>query len=293
MLTELLKKVNFEDPEIETVDAIEVNNQFNWEVLEKPVFRPDGKIIPGYKTIERSDNGLILNMCKDSYTPTTNEDFCNFVDRLSQTTGYQIDSFSEYQNGAKVLAFLKAPETKINGWDFDNYFVVGNSHDSSKAFFVANTSKMIRCQNQFSLASNGLKAFHTSNNSKQLQYIERSISVLSAQQKMLNSNFERLNNSPTSEKRAENFVRHILELPAELSWSEMAEKLSSRKINQIIDLTECIEIEGNDLGETDFALFNGVTRWTTHNRKQKDKTFGNLFGANAVFNQRALDFVLN
>jgi phage/plasmid-like protein (TIGR03299 family) len=279
--------------DVETVEATEVFNQYNWDVKEAPVFRPDGKLISGYKTIERSDNGHILNMCKDSYTPVTNEQFCEFVENLSKITGYQIENFSEFQQGAKVLAFIKAPEFSINGHSFDNYLAVGNSHDSSKAFFVANTNTMIRCQNQFSLAVNGLKAFHTSNNQAQIKQIERSFNLWSTQQKVLQNNYDLLSNNNVSEQRAEKFIKHIFDLPEELSFEDAEKELSSRKMNQIGELVNCIEIESKDLGNTDFALFNGVTRWTTHVRKQKDKTFGNLFGTNATLNNKALEFVLN
>jgi len=280
---------------VESVEVEEVKNLFAWDVVENPIYLGNGQRVQNHKAISRSDNGAVLNVCKDSYTPTTNEQFSEFVYNLSKITGYELAKFQEFQDGAKVIAFLDAPETFLNGWKFQNLLAVGNAHDSSKAFFVANTSVMIRCTNQFTKLSNNadMKAFHTTGNAGQLRQIERSIHQYGHQQKALNQNFERLNSQPATEERLEDFLRHMFDLENDFSFEAEENKVSSRKSNQIIDLVEAIEIEANDLGQTDFALFNGVTRWTTHTRNQKQKTFGNIFGTNAQLNDKALNFLLN
>lgn len=287
MLPEVL---NFQSVEVE-----EVKNLFSWDVIENPIYLGTGIQVTNHKAIVRSDNGAVLNVCKESYTPTSNEQFSEFVYNLSRITGYQLSKFDEFQGGAKVIAFLDAPETSLNGWKFKNLLAVGNAHDSSKAFFVANTSVMIRCANQFTKLSNnaGMKAFHTTSNADQIRQIERSIHMYDKQQKELMQHFERLALKPANDQRTENFLRHMFDLDPEINFENAEEKISSRKANQIIDLMDAIQIEASDLGKTDFALFNGVTRWTTHTRNQKEKTFGNLFGTNAQLNDKALNFLLN
>lgn len=280
---------------VESVEVEEVKNLFAWDVVENPIYLGNGQRVQNHKAISRSDNGAVLNVCKESYTPTTNEQFSEFVYNLSKITGYELAKFEEFQEGAKVIAFLNAPETSLNGWKFQNLLAVGNAHDSSKAFFVANTNVMIRCANQFTKLSNnaGMKAFHTSGNANQIRQIENSIHLYDAQQKALMQNFNRLALQPANENRMQNFVRHIFDIDPEITFENAEEKISTRKANQIVDLMDAIEIESNDLGKTDFALFNGVTRWTTHTRTQREKTFGNLFGTNAQLNDKALNFLLN
>eukprot|EP01029_Cantina_marsupialis_P030385 TRINITY_DN8216_c0_g1_i3.p1 TRINITY_DN8216_c0_g1~~TRINITY_DN8216_c0_g1_i3.p1 ORF type:complete len:306 (-),score=38.08 TRINITY_DN8216_c0_g1_i3:520-1437(-) len=282
--------------DIITLEAEEVttNNAFSWEVKEQPIFDMHGKKINGYKTVQRSDNGTILNLCKDSYTPTTNELFCTFADNLSKVTGYEINNFSEFEDGKKVLAFLQAPETFTNGHKLENYIAIGNSHDSTKAFFVAHTDFMIRCQNQFSLASKGFKAFHTTNNAQQIKTIEKGFKAWTAQHEAIQNQYKMLSNKKVDSVRAMDFFRHIFEIEANVDLdSDLTKVLSTRKINQISELMECVETEVQDLGQTEFALFNGVTRWTSHVRKQKEKSFGNLFGMNAKLNERAYNFFNN
>lgn len=278
---------------IQTVEAETFNNQFSWEVKEQPIFTASGEIA-NYKAITRNDNGEVLNVCKSSYTPTTNEAFTDLVYKISDATGFEIQNFNEFQNGKKVLAFLKAGESSINGWNFENFMAIGNAHDGSKALFVALTNKMIRCQNQFTaLSQRGLKAFHTLTNAAQIEMIRQSIGLYNEEQIILKANYNKLLSAGADEARTADFLKYMFDLEPVVNEDNILDFVGSRKANQISDLFEAIEIEKNDLGNNDFALFNGVTRWTTHTRAQKDKVFGNIFGSNAQLNDKALKYLLN
>jgi hypothetical protein len=284
--------------DIISLEAEEVitNNAFKWEVQEQKIYDLNGKQINGYKTISRSDNGTVFQICKDSYTPTTNEAFCTFADKLSSITGYEINNFAEFENGKKVLAFLKAPDTFIGDHKIQNYIAIGNSHDSTKAFFVAHTDCMIRCQNQFSLASSGFKAFHTTNNAAQIKAIEKGFKAWTQQHESIQNQYKMLSNRKVDDDRAAEFFRCIFEIDKDVDFDndeDAKSVLGTRKFNQITELTACLKLEVADLGKTEFALFNAVTRWTTHVRKQKETSFGNIYGVNARLNERAYNFFLN
>jgi hypothetical protein len=275
--------------EAETVEAVEVqnSNQFKFEVMEKPIFLGEGNQIQGYKALVRSDNEAVLNVCNDSYGLITNEQFCDFVFNLSQITGYEVASFSEFAGGRKVLAFLNAPETSLNGWQFKNYLAVGNSHDSTKALFVASTQVMIRCQNQFTSLSRGaLKAYHTSGKDWKLANISRSIALYGEQQKIIQANYHEMLNRQRKDEEVGQFLGYLFDVDPR----EKRENVSTRKLNQISDFVTAMAVELNDVGFNDFGLFCSVTRYTTHVRNQKDKTFGNVFGSNADLNNKALRY---
>lgn len=275
---------------IPTIEGEEVRNEFSWEVQSQPIYDRFGEIIPGHKVLNRSDNGSILNVCKETYEPTRNEVFTELVYRIADLSGYEIQNFSEFQNGKKVLAFLKAPETSVNGFKIENFLAVGNSHDSSTALFMANTQHMVRCANQFShLNKKALKVYHTSGQNTRIKAVEQVIRLYNANQKALHANYELLQAKKVNDEQQETFIRHMLDIEANV----LPDDLSSRKFNQAVDLNDAIEREKRDLGMNAFALLNGVTFWTTHVRKQKEKTFGNVFGANANYNSKALDYLLN
>lgn len=275
---------------VETVETVEIENlnQFNFEVIERPIYLNSGRQITGFKALVRSDNENILNVCNESYSVISNAQFCELVFKLSEITGFEVNSFSEFQDGRKVLAFLKAPETALNGWQFSNYLAIGNSHDSTKALFVALTQIMIRCQNQFTALSKGaLKAYHTSGKDWKIDNIKRSIALYNEQQNVISANYSQMLETNRTETDVQNFMSHLFDVDLKTAKDD---EISTRKKNQMIDFIGCLRREVKDVGLNDFGLFCAVTRYTTHVRNQKDKTFGNVFGSNADFNNKALRF---
>lgn len=271
-----------------------METQFGWDVIEHPVFLGNGEKAKGYKALTRSDNSEILNVCKDSYTPTSNERLMEFVDNVSRTTGYSIQSVDEFTGGRKVLAFLKAEDSNLVGYGFQNYMVVGNAHDATNAFFVGATNIMMRCSNQFTLLSRkALRAIHNNANEARVQDIESSIGGYAELVQNLNSNYEYLMNNKIDERRKFNFIWNMFDIqPKDMDIKALLTETPVRTLNRIEELTDCVNVEIQDIGNNEFALFNGVTRWTTHHREKTAKTFGNVFGSNAILNNKAMNLLL-
>lgn len=111
--------------------------QSSWDVVEKPIYS-NNQVLSGYKAIFRSDTNHLLNVCKDSYTPTTNERFMEVVQKMNDITGFPVKCFDEFDGGKKVLAFLQCTEPiQVGGHSFEDYLMIGNSHDSSTGRFAA------------------------------------------------------------------------------------------------------------------------------------------------------------
>lgn len=145
--------------------------QPSWEVIEKPIFSNDQQLV-GHKALFRSDNDLLLNVCKDSYTPTTNERFMEVVQKMNEITGYPVKCFDEFDGGKKVLAFLQCTDTiEVCGHKFEDYMLIGNSHDSSSGFFIGNSNMMIRCKNRFSKVFKQLKVHHTKHHDTKIEQL--------------------------------------------------------------------------------------------------------------------------
>jgi prophage DNA circulation protein len=72
-----------------------------------------------------------------------------------------------------------------------------------------------------------------------------------------------------------------------------ADDISTRMKNQMSDFSADISQSIDEQGETLWALFNGVTRYTNHTTKAKDKDYGLLFGTEAQTNQRAYETMLS
>ena len=98
---------NVIEVEAEVLDAeIIPDNPFLWDIEERPVYNGNGQIINGYKSIIRSDNHLVLNVCKNSYTPTSNETLYNTALELVHISGMTIESVKEFKGGAVVAVAL-------------------------------------------------------------------------------------------------------------------------------------------------------------------------------------------
>jgi len=114
----------------------------SWDVLEKPIFS-NNQPVRGYKALFRNDNHALLNVTKSSYTTSKNERFLEVVERMSTITNFPVKCYDEFEGGKKVLAFLEcsgrhsAEPIKIQGFDFQDFMLIGNSHDSSTRRFAA------------------------------------------------------------------------------------------------------------------------------------------------------------
>lgn len=127
-----------------------LTKQLAWDIELKPVV-VEGNILADYQSIVRNDNGNVLSLTKKTYHPATNEKFTKVVSRMHEFTGFEVEGYSVFQGGRKVLAFLKNHDKmRIGDFDSDNYMVVGNSFDRSTGFFTGISNVVVRCTNQFS-----------------------------------------------------------------------------------------------------------------------------------------------
>jgi hypothetical protein len=77
-----------------------------------------------------------------------------------------------------------------------------------------------------------------------------------------------------------------------VTQEERLEGMSTRKLKILDTLDMCIDKEISDLGKNLWSLFNGVTRYTTHelNSRSCEVAFGNMFGHANELNGRAYQF---
>jgi len=267
------------NPDFDEKSIYSFQNSLSWEVVEKPVFDERGQTIKNYKTLVRSDNFKHLSIVTDKYTVTPNQFFLSFVFQLAKATGWKVERFGEVQEGRKILAFLKQENNNLAGFKADKYLLIGNSHDSSSAFFIGSTSILARCENQFTQRHQKIKFFHSANQQNALQMFDFN-TFLSIEQRH-EEQLKQMQNKALAPADKDNFIKHTLNIE-DLSKSRNAEMLSAS-----------IERETSDLGKNVFGLLQGATYYTTHEKKQNKKVFGNVFGGAAQTNARAFEFCEN
>jgi len=263
-----------------------IKKKIKWDVEEMKIFNKNGNPIPGYKQLSRSDNGNLLNVCKESYTPMPNEIFEESVEKLSEITGYKIKEYHDLVGGNIILAYLDASIVKWNGEKVQRFMVVGNSHNGKSAFFIGEHTVMIRCENQFNLIRQGLKVYHTQNyqvntNSLMTNINEFKKLTKSTDKKMLD--FARVKITP---QMIDAGIKYLLQLPQ----NETQKTISTRKRNIWGEMESAINKETKALGRNLFGFFNGVTYYTSNIRKVKDSNYNSYFGSNARLNNHAIEY---
>lgn len=270
------------------MNAVTNVNALAWEIIEKPIYA-NNRQLTGHKAIFRNDNGTLLNVAKTSYTPTPNTRFLEVVNRMSDITGFPVKCFHTFQGGRKVLAFLECTDPiKVCGYDFDSYMLIGNSHDSSTGFFIGNSNRMIRCQNRFSRVFHQLQVNHTRNHDARIDQLLRYFEQYQKEEKKLFETYERFANVKIDESISQALIERLANMNEEERLGKV--HVSTRKANIIGDLHVSIDRETLALGDNLFGLFNGITHYTTHARKTKEKVFCNALGGLNTINQQAYQF---
>jgi hypothetical protein len=277
------------EPEIIEVETeiLTENQYFNWEVIEKPIYNYRGQEIEGFKELVRSDNNFSLNVCANSYHPTTNQLFSNGIDFLSYNTGMQLKEVQELKGGKILLAYLQNPEPLyICGHEHKSLMILGNSHNYKSAFFIGEHTTMIRCENQFHRIKQHLKAYHTTDHDNQAKRMLNFYTNFKELQMNTINLMQKLESFKIDGKIKDKLIKHLLAIKPD----ENFEALSQRKQNIIEKLDNSINREVKALGYNAFALFNGVTHWTTHQRNTKEKIYSQFFGSTGQLNKKALLF---
>lgn len=260
----------------------------SWDVIERPLFS-NFKKIEGYKVLHRSDTDEVLHIARKTYTPTTNARFLETVSALNKITGFPVEMIDEIDNGKKVIAFLKCTNNlTVQGYEFKDWLMLGNSHDGSTGLFIGNSNMMIRCSNRFTQNFRQFQIYHTKHHDFKIDYLLDGVSSYHTQRQKFYDSMGDYVNFEITQTHKNNLVHLLADYsPAEiLNQSE----ISTRKLNIATDLHNSINRECHALGDNLFGLFNGATHYTTHTKKSNVITFGNSFGIKAELNKKALNF---
>lgn len=269
--------------------------KLSFEIQESPVlYDVNGTILTSsrHKVLSRSDNNTELSTMKNSYFPMFNRHFMETTERMREISGFEISGYSEIQNGAVVISHLKntGEDFNIGGHKIEDYLILGSSCDGKHQFFIGTTTELIRCQNQFSRITNMEKVRHTRSAPKRVDELLRTLEVYFNERRRVYKSFERMVEYEVDEQIKEEALKYILQISNE---DLLEGNLSTRKLNQAERVALAMGTEMEAVGQNLWGLFNGITKYTTHELTQKESVFGNLFGNAADLNKKAFEFSMN
>jgi hypothetical protein len=260
-------------------------SELDWEVNVQPVL-VGGIETTSYKGLTRSDNGLILDIHKESYNPFLNKDLIELYENIANVSGFAPMGFQEAKDGRMILGYLQnQSDTTQMGHKVNEYLVIGNSHDGSKGTFLGSSSLMIRCMNQFGRILRTDIVKHTVNRDLKLDAIKRNFEIYFEAKLKENDIYNKLAKVSIDSDLLEALTLRLFDI-------EEREGASTRKLNQIEKFDLSVRTETSELGLNLFGFFNSVTHYTTHATNQKETVFGNLIGTNESLNTKAYKMVL-
>ena len=265
----------------------ELTNSISWECQEKEIqiIGQDSKI-EGFKALIRSDNNEVLSIHKKSYAKFDNNQIEKITEEIAKLSGGSVQGFTEFQKGKRILGFVKPSDNiqTIGKNPIEDYIVIGNSHDGSTGIFLGTSTTLIRCTNAFSRIVKDNVIRHTKNHESYLYDVVRTYSDYKKEKEILYQSFENM-----SKIHIDKDI--ILSLQNRIFNVNNLEEISAKKEDQIKLFNESLEREFTDLGQNLWGFFNAVTHYSTHSIKQKQSTFGNVFGTSAEFNKKSIKII--
>ena len=261
----------------------------NFEIVKSNIwYKNDAGIKESdkYLGLSRSDDNTLLAIMKSGYNPLSVRDFKDITNRLQVSSGFDFETYQEYKDGRVILGYLKnnASSNMVAGFPMKNYMVIGTSYDGTTSSFIGTSTIMIRCLNSFSQISQTNRIKHTASADVKIEELLKRIDVYFKETNDLYVTFNEW--SGISIHRDE-----IEELIAKITKLSSTEENSTRKLNQVAVIQQCMNREVDEMGSNLFGVLNGFTRYSTHELTNKYPTLGNVVGSGAVFNSRAFDLI--
>jgi len=284
----------------ETVHDAMVQAGMDWRVEKHSLFLSNGEEIKD-KAIVRNDNGTVLGVVSDKWTPYQNEDAFRWFEPFVDSNEVEFSTAGAFKQGriTWILARLNRDNAEIAAGDeVAKYLLLSNSHDGKLAVRVGFTPIRIVCINTLhsahkASASKLLRVNHSQHVKRNVTDIREIINTANADFEATAEQYRFLASRQVSRSDLENYVKIVL-------GKEGIEKddISTRTKNQMATIVALFdEGRGNKnpaIAGSWWAAYNGVTEWLSYERgNSNDNRMSSLwFGNNANVNKLAFEQAL-
>jgi len=278
----------------------------NWTARKQPVQTTDGILLPDVYGVMRSDNNANIGIVGDRYEVLQNHEMVELVYESGKevfdesldlkhpwNNSSTLGSFGNIGGGSlldgrRVFLQLELPELHIGKSGIKRFITATNSHDGSLALGFGTSNQVICCQNTFNIANKDVSKYrHTASMQQRIDEAVKSLrKVLEFEDRQMEI-FDKASTRAFDRKHIEDIVKSVF------SKVNLNDKdVPTRTKNNMIQLSSDINTSIQEQGETLWALFNGVTRYTNHSTRAKEKDYSLMFGADAQVNQKAFETML-
>ena len=286
---------------MKTTREILEQNGLNWNVVKKPLMYA-GQCTPEannglhhtpYYGIVREDTGEVFTTCKEGYTPTQNETIIDTMQEIAGENDLEIIKAIPINEGRKIVIQMQRPDNTFSiGKEPTKQFIYAiNGHDGSSSLKFGFMNKVLFCQNQFAWMSNSaLSGYrHTESIQDKVKQLPSIINFADQEEKIFD--LQEFSMQDATADLMNDLVDYLT------NTDKLAEEMHTRTKNIRNDLESCIVSEVNRIGSTKWGLFNGVTRYTTHQKSSPKREYGQqesiLIGSSGKMNEKAFNFIKN
>ena len=272
-------------------------NKLNWNVVKKPLMYA-GECVTGannglhstpYYGIVREDTNEVFTTVSEGYEPTQNHIIIETMQEIAGENNLEIVKAIPLNGGRKVVIQMKKPNNIINIGDqeTEQYIYAINGHDGTTSLKFGFMNKVIFCQNQFAwLSGNAFSGYkHTKSIQDKVKQLPSILNFVDQENKI--ADLQMFSNQSANASLINDLVDYLAntdKLP-----------ISTRKANMVRDLSACIYIETNRISHTKWGVFNGVTKYTTHEKSSPNREYGQqesiLTGSCGKMNEKAFKFL--
>lgn len=278
---------------LSTASEILVNSGLNWEVNRSPIYDNLGREIPGYKALQRSDNGYCLNIASDRYVPFNNSEKLSLVDEILKTGMAKYKKAGSYKNGKKVYFRLELPEfsfSVVPGDIVNAGLDINDSFDGTSALTILPWTERLVCKNGATAQNKDyarrVYARHTVNGRRVFEINAKELLEYEVKYfETFKNKCQELARKEMNRLEIENFLLELFETDRE----DMSGR-SRNAMNAIYSLARNGQGQTIDgVHGTAWAVYNGVTEYIDHysTGKESARIESSAIGSGSRLRERA------
>jgi hypothetical protein len=254
----------------------------NWNVHSEDLQTKSGLEVPNRIALVRDDTNQVLGIHAKGYDAYQNHELLELLYRIGGQTGLAVKGGGLFKGGEKIWFQLKSSDLVLPNDKIEGYISGLNSFSGISSLAFGTSKVTISCQNSFWMAYKevGTRLRHSATMRPRIDKILFKIDQMLAEEQEQFEEIKRLGEVRMTNEVRELITKKLFEIGVEEKLD--SEDLSTRKKNQLATFNTGLTLELAQKDSTLWGLFNGVTRYTTHDMKKGDNSEAKMFGRTGV-----------
>lgn len=253
----------------------------------------------GFYGLFNDTKNVCLATVKKDYRVSQNEEI---IELVKQGIGkfdvdISIQKGGAINDGKRVFLQLKIEgDGNVNGDKIVQYLTVTDSNDGTTSLRVGFGDMTMSCHNQFykfhKMGTSNLR--HSASMEEKMLELPKLMEISLQNTYKQIELYNKLDQNSIHKDLAHQLVKDLLGFDRKLTPKEEINLLSTRSLNKMNKLYDCIDTEMGSKGETLWGLHSGITRFTTHELSKPKRDNGDMeslmFGSGYKLNEKSLSF---